>query len=134
MADPVANKAAARPPLPNKLFYKIGEVSDFLGVEPYVLRYWETEFKLKLSKSKNGQRLYQRRDIEQFVKVKKLLYQERFTIKGAKQKLRENKHVVSQLELSSLLPPVPGKGDEVLLELKGEIEGLFQWVEKTSIR
>ena len=131
---PEVAQIESAPKLPNKLFYKIGEVSQFLGVEPYVLRYWETEFKLKLSKSKNGQRLYQRRDIEQFLRVKKLLYQDRFTIKGARQKLRQAKNGASQLELSSLLPPMPDASNDLILELKGEIDGLFQWVERSAIR
>lgn len=119
--------------LPNKVFYKIGEVSDFLEIEPYVLRYWETEFKLKLSKSKNGQRLYQRRDIEQFLKVKKLLYQDRFTIAGARKKLKEVKKEDTQLSLQSLLPvESDSKDDDWIVDLKVEIDGLFQWIDQTS--
>lgn len=76
--------------LPNKLYFRIGEVSDIVGVKPYVLRYWETEFSdVKPSKSKSGQRLYKRRDVELLLKVRDLLYEQRFTIDGAKQKLKD---------------------------------------------
>src|SRR3989338_3090152 len=76
--------------IPNKLYFRIGEVADLLGVKPYVLRYWETEFPdIKPAKSKSGQRLYKRRDVEVLVKIKELLYQERFTINGARKRLKE---------------------------------------------
>ncbi len=76
--------------IPNKLYFRIGEVSDIVGVKPYVLRYWETEFgDVRPTKSKSGQRLYKRRDVELLMQVKTLLYEERYTIDGAKQRLRE---------------------------------------------
>lgn len=72
---------------PDKLFYKIGEVSRIVGVEPYVLRYWETEIPfLKPRKNKSGQRVYIKRDVELLLKIKRLLYQERYTIEGVKKK------------------------------------------------
>lgn len=76
--------------LPDKLYFRIGEVSDIVGVKPYVLRYWETEFTdIKPTKSKSGQRLYRKRDVELLLKIRDLLYTERFTINGAKQRLKE---------------------------------------------
>ncbi|MEW6569862.1 MAG: MerR family transcriptional regulator [Nitrospirota bacterium] len=73
---------------PDKLFYKIGEVSRIVGVEPYVLRYWETEFSfLKPRKNKSGQRVYIKKDIELLLKIKRLLYQERYTIEGVRKRL-----------------------------------------------
>jgi DNA-binding transcriptional MerR regulator len=73
-----------------KLYYRIGEVSHIVGVEPHVLRYWETEFRsVRPQKSARGQRIYSRRDVDTLLKVKELLYGHRFTIAGAKQKLRE---------------------------------------------
>jgi DNA-binding transcriptional MerR regulator len=76
--------------LPNKLYFKIGEASKIVGVEPYVLRYWEKEFPvIKPIKSKSKQRLYRRKDIETLLSIKKLLYEEGFTIAGAKQKLKD---------------------------------------------
>lgn len=75
-------------PFPDKLFYKIGEVSKIVGVEPYVLRYWETEFAfLKPRKNKSGQRVYIKRDVELLLKIKRLLYQERYTIEGVRKRL-----------------------------------------------
>ena len=88
--------------IPNKLYFRIGEVSDIVGVKPYVLRYWETEFPdIRPSKSKSGQRLYKRRDVEMLLMVKELLYDKRFTIDGAKQRLREQGkevHVIAPRE------------------------------------
>lgn len=83
--------AAARagtPEIPDKLYFKIGEVANLLGVEPYVLRYWETEFsQLTPKKSGTGHRLYRRKDVEILLKIKDLLYEKRFTIEGARQAL-----------------------------------------------
>jgi len=77
-------------PIPNKLYFRIGEVSDLVGVKPYVLRYWESEFPdIKPSKSKSGQRLYKRRDVEMLLRIKGLLYDERFTINGARKRLKD---------------------------------------------
>ena len=76
--------------LPPKLYYRIGEVAGIVGVEPHVLRYWETEFRsIRPQKSAKGQRVYSRRDVETLLKVKDLLYQHKFTIAGARRKLRE---------------------------------------------
>ncbi|MCG6552992.1 MAG: MerR family transcriptional regulator [Candidatus Magnetominusculus sp. LBB02] len=73
---------------PHKLFYKIGEVSRITNLEPYVLRYWETEFGfLKPRKGKSKQRMYQKKDIEMLVEIKRLLYDERFTIEGVRKRL-----------------------------------------------
>lgn len=76
------------PEIPDKLYFKIGEVSELLGVEPYVLRYWETEFHvLSPKKSGTGHRLYRRKDVELLLRIKHLLYEKRFTIEGARQSL-----------------------------------------------
>lgn len=73
-----------------KLYYRIGEVSRITQIKPYVLRYWESEFSLMSpAKSRSKQRLYRKRDIETILLIKKLLYDERFTIAGAKKRLRE---------------------------------------------
>ncbi|OHE55696.1 MAG: hypothetical protein A2Z47_05085 [Thermodesulfovibrio sp. RBG_19FT_COMBO_42_12] len=73
---------------PDKLFYRIGEVSRIVGVEPYVLRYWETEFPfLKPRKNKSGQRVYIKRDVELLLNIRRLLYQERYTIEGVRKRL-----------------------------------------------
>src|SRR5499425_690753 len=77
------------PEIPDKLYFKIGEVSELLGVEPYVLRYWESEFPvLSPKKSGTGHRLYRRKDVELLLRIKHLLYEKRFTIEGARQTLQ----------------------------------------------
>lgn len=77
-------------PIPDKLFYKIGEVSRIADIEPYVLRYWETEFPfLKPRKNKSGQRVYVKKDLEFILEIKRLLYQERYTIEGVRKRFGE---------------------------------------------
>jgi len=74
----------------DKLYYRIGEVSELTGVKPYVLRYWESEFKwMSPGKSRSNQRLYRKQDIEAILLIKRLLYEERFTIAGAKKRLKD---------------------------------------------
>lgn len=76
--------------LPAKLYFRIGEVSSLVGVEPHVLRYWEREFRsIRPTKSAKGQRVYSRRDVENLMRVRELLYAEGFTIAGAKKKLQK---------------------------------------------
>ena len=73
-----------------KRYYRIGEVAKITGVKPYVLRYWESEFRwMAPQKSRSKQRLYRKRDIDMILLIKKLLYEQRFTIAGARKKLRE---------------------------------------------
>jgi DNA-binding transcriptional MerR regulator len=90
MSDAVPQGPAATPPeIPNKLYFKIGEVSSLLTVEPYVLRFWETEFpKLAPKKTDKGQRMYRRKDVELLLQIKHLLYEKKFTIEGARQFLQ----------------------------------------------
>ena len=79
-------------PIPDKLFFRIGEVSQLVGVEPYVLRYWESEFPgLSPKKSSTGQRMFRRKDVELLLNIKHLLYHEKFTIEGARKALKANK-------------------------------------------
>jgi DNA-binding transcriptional MerR regulator len=74
--------------IPDKLYFRIGEVSDLVGVEPYVLRYWETEFpSVAPKKSDTKQRMYRRREVELLLKIKYLLYEKKYTIEGARQHL-----------------------------------------------
>ena len=76
--------------IPDKQYFKIGEVADIAGVETHVLRYWETEFKsIRPEKTRTGQRMYRRRDVETVLQIKGLLYDEGFRIDGAKRRLRE---------------------------------------------
>jgi len=71
--------------IPDKLYFRIGEVSDLVGVEPYVLRYWETEFpSVGPKKSGTGHRMYRRKEVELLLKIKYLLYEKKYTIEGAR--------------------------------------------------
>src|SRR5215471_18068156 len=85
--------ASAEPVIPDKLYFRIGEVAKLCRLPAYVLRFWESEFpQLKPVKSSSGQRMYRQRDVESVLRIKKLLYEEGFTIAGARQQLRtENK-------------------------------------------
>src|ERR671939_990502 len=76
--------------IPEKLFFKIGEVCELIKVQPHVLRYWETEFPmLAPQKNRAGQRVYRRKDVEMVMRIRDLLYEEKFTIAGAKKKLMD---------------------------------------------
>ena len=78
-----------KPEIPNKLYFKIGEVAKIVGVEPYVLRYWESEFHIvRPGKTRSNHRLYRRRDIDTLLEIKRLLHAERYTIEGARKRLK----------------------------------------------
>ena len=117
------------PEIPDKLYFKIGEVSELLGVETYVLRYWESEFPvLSPKKSGTGHRLYRRKDVELLLRIKHLLYEKRFTIEGARQTLqsearapkpqRVSKRVQAELFSEDPLPEIRRELKEILLLLK----------------
>ena len=87
---------------PEKLYFRIGEVARIVGVKPYVLRYWETEFSiLKPDKSPSKHRLYRRRDVETLLRIKELLHRKRFTIEGARKVLKLGKQSASVRPLPS---------------------------------
>jgi len=89
----MAKKTLVKGYIPDKLYFKIGEVSKITGVEPYVLRYWESEFKaIKPSRTRSKQRIYRKGDVELILEIKKMLYEEKLTIAGAQRKLREINH------------------------------------------
>jgi DNA-binding transcriptional MerR regulator len=95
--------------IPNKLFFKIGEVCEITDTQPYVLRYWESEFPaLAPAKNSSGQRIYRRRDIETVLRIKQLLYDEGFTIAGAKKRLESE----MQGRAESPQPTPAGNGGE----------------------
>ena len=121
-----------RAQLPPKLYYRIGEVAGILGVEPHVLRYWETEFRsVRPQKSAKGQRVYSRRDVETLLKVKELLYAHRFTIEGARKKLREG----------GVEPTDPGdptlvearRMREVLIDIRTEIASMLEELDRAHV-
>jgi len=83
-------KVLAEVAIPDKLYFRIGEVSELAELPTYVLRFWETEFsQLKPTKGSTGQRMYRRKDVEYVIQIRKLLYEDGFTIAGAREKLRE---------------------------------------------
>src|ERR1017187_9876678 len=87
----MSEREPSRGSLPPKLYFRIGEVAELVGVEPHVLRYWEREFRsIRPTKSAKGQRVYSRRDVENLMRVRELLYREGFTIAGAKKKLQRS--------------------------------------------
>ncbi len=79
----------AVPEIPDKFYFKIGEVSSLLGVKPYVVRFWETEFDLAPAKNRSRHRVYKKHEVETLLEIRRLLYDERFTIEGAQKKLKE---------------------------------------------
>jgi len=92
--------AEDRPAIPDKLYYRIGEVEGITAVPAYVLRYWESEFKLlRPKKNPAGQRLYRKRDLDLVLRIKSLLYDERLTLEGAKKRLQAESRGVGQLDL-----------------------------------
>jgi DNA-binding transcriptional MerR regulator len=111
----------AQPNIPNKLFFKIGEVCDLAGLEAYVLRFWETEFpNLAPQKSKTGHRVYRKEDVEMVLKIKSLLYDRGFTIAGARKQLSRSKPL-----------EVPER-DRVLAKVRDELRQILTLLERKT--
>ncbi len=109
--------------LPDKLYFKIGEVAKLIGVKPYVVRYWETEFSvLRPGKTGARHRLYRRKDVELLVEIRRLLYVERYTIEGAKRRLRE----------LTTHPPTPPPIEDTLTipAVRDELVALYRMLEE----
>lgn len=125
---------ADEPEVPVKLYYRIGEVSQIVGVEPHVLRYWETEFRsIRPQKSRKGQRIYSRRDVDKLLKVKDLLYTHGFTIAGARKRLREA-GAEAEPERPVVTAPVVSGGLSAqargqLIELRAEVQRMLSELE-----
>jgi DNA-binding transcriptional MerR regulator len=111
---PTANKRKREPDeviIPDKLYFRIGEVSELCRLPAYVLRFWETEFpQLKPTKSSTGQRMYRRRDLEHVLRIKQLLYSEGYTIAGAREHLKQEARAVKAQTALPFAPPRP-KGE-----------------------
>jgi DNA-binding transcriptional MerR regulator len=104
--------------VPDRLYFRIGEVSAITGVPPYVLRYWESEFPaLQPRKSGGGQRLYRKRDVVLLLEVKKLLYQERYTVAGARKRLAEREDRARRLEVRAALERIRGGLEDIVKQL-----------------
>lgn len=118
--------------MPDERLYKIGEVCKLADVQPYVLRYWETEFPaLAPNKSGGGQRLYTQREIDIILRIKQLLYSEGFTIAGAKKKLDEPQRVAAEDGGAPPSPTAPPSNDltKALLETRRELRAILQMLE-----
>ena len=108
--------------IPDKLYYKIGEVAKFTGIKTHVLRYWETEFKaIRPNKSRSNQRLYRKQDVDLILHLKDLLYNQGFTIAGARKKLREKP--AKNVEAPAIKESSTTKADDQLaLPLTGSVD------------
>lgn len=132
--------------LPSKLFYRIGEVAGLVGVEPHVLRYWEREFRsIRPTKSAKGQRVYSRKDVENLLRVRDLLYRDGFTIAGAKKRMQGGEpepEADVELEAAEEIiaddEPAPISLDpshrEQLTALRAEVEAFLFELEPTKSR
>jgi len=125
----VRKKALKRAPriaeiiIPDKLYFRIGEVAQLCRLPAYVLRFWETEFpQLKPVKSSTGQRMYRRRDVESVVRIKKLLYEDGFTIAGARTQLREE----TRTERGQSALPFPMNTATNVAYLRHELQEILQ--------
>jgi DNA-binding transcriptional MerR regulator len=104
--------------VPDRLYFRIGEVSAITGVPPYVLRYWESEFStLQPRKSGGGQRLYRKRDVVMLLEVKRLLYQERYTVAGARRRLTEREDRARRGEIRAALQRLRSGLEDIIKQL-----------------
>jgi DNA-binding transcriptional MerR regulator len=128
----LAAKRSSNPEIPNKLYFRIGEVAKLAGIKPYVLRFWESEFgSLGPKKSGTGHRLYRRKDVELVLEIKRLLYEKRFTIEGARKILetkpkRESAKAASARGQAELFSGTSALYQELRRELKNILEILNQ--------
>jgi len=111
-----------------KLYYSIGEVSELTSLKPYVLRYWETEFRqISPPKNRAGNRTYRQKDIDIIFLIKDLLYNRKFTIKGAKSELKTSESIEETVEKTSKVDSHNGSA-EILVKVKRELESLVEFL------
>lgn len=107
--------------LPDKLYFKVGEVSSIVEVPPYVLRFWETQFpRIKPKRTTTGQRLYSKNDVELILYIKKLLYEDKFTIQGARKYLKSNRIETTEASLA-----------DTLLEIREELKKILDILDES---
>ena len=116
--------------IPDKLFFRIGEVAELTGVPPYVLRYWESEFKLlRPRKNHAGQRVYRKHEVQLVLRIKTLLYEDRLTLVGAKKRLQQEARArAQQLEF----PAPDAQTLEMLRDVRARLEGIRQILRRPS--
>jgi len=114
-----------------RLYYRIGEVSRITGLKPHVLRYWESEFRvIKPYKAGSLQRLYRKKDLDLILKIKKLLYEDGFTIAGAKKKIRDIERVEhKQMRLRLVEKKSDEKDQQLLAAIREELQGIKKILE-----
>jgi DNA-binding transcriptional MerR regulator len=113
------------PAIPDKLYFRIGEVANLVGVEPHVLRYWEHEFRsIRPTKSQRGQRVYSRRDVDHLRRIRSLLYEQGFTIAGAKKALRARGVEPREDNDPTLL--AGNRAREALVEIRHDVEAFLR--------
>jgi len=118
--------------IPDKLYFKIGEVKKITGVEPHVLRYWESEFKIiRPQRASSKQRLYRRVDVENILTIKKLLYEDGYTVPGARKFLTEKK-AEPEVQPEPVAPVnIPqGRARSILAEIKNDLQQLKEMLQK----
>ena len=126
---------------PKKLYYKIREASKIVGVESYVLRFWETQFPMLMPpKTKSGQRIYRPKDIELLLEIRKLLYEEGFTIAGARKKLASGGRAAARVDgaetgataadTGKSAQPLPEPVSEPLSKVKSELENILTLLDR----
>ncbi len=127
---PEAAAGELRPEIPDKLYFRIGEVSRLAGIKPYVLRFWETEFSsLGPKKSGKGHRLYRRKDVELVLEIKRLLYDKRYTIEGARKYLDSRTREISTKsseKQSRSQPALFGDSGPALEAIRKELTEILQ--------
>jgi DNA-binding transcriptional MerR regulator len=127
---PEAAAGELRPEIPDKLYFRIGEVSRLAGIKPYVLRFWETEFSsLGPKKSGKGHRLYRRKDVELVLEIKRLLYDKRYTIEGARKYLDSRTREISTKLSEKQSRPQPvlfGDSGPALEAIRKELTEILQ--------
>ena len=127
---PEAAAGELRPEIPDKLYFRIGEVSRLAGIKPYVLRFWETEFSsLGPKKSGKGHRLYRRKDVELVLEIKRLLYDKRYTIEGARKYLDSRTREISAKSSEKRSRPQPalfGDSGPALEAIRKELAEILQ--------
>ena len=131
----MASAAAAPQPIeiPNRLYFRIGEVVRLTGIPAYVLRYWETEFsQLSPKKSGTNQRLYRRKDVEAVLEIKHLLYEKRYTIEGARGYLQEKKTLArtSPAPAASDQGQLFGPAPDLIVQLRQELKAILGLLRK----
>jgi len=131
MARPLKSHEIETPISHERLYYRIGEVSRITGLKPHVLRYWESEFKvIKPHKEGSLQRLYRRKDLDLILKIKRLLYEDGFTIAGAKKKIRDLERLENkQMKMKWIEKGSNGKDHEFLIAIQEELKGIRKMLE-----